>query len=186
MSEEPRKSYACLDTQGNTQYNCTDCAFIGITFNDLRSHVAVYHHKEVTNWNKDNYRCKYCIFKGTTIENLTLHIKDFHKEEYIKEIENDIRTTSDTLILESNTLNIDNSTIDHPKHYNTGKIEVIDFIEDQKLGFHLGNVVKYICRERKSNNEIERLEDLEKAIWYLKRYIEKEMYLDHKRENNVI
>lgn len=36
--------------------------------------------------------------------------------------------------------------VDHPAHYNTGSIEVIDFIEDQRLGFHLGNVVKYICR----------------------------------------
>lgn len=36
--------------------------------------------------------------------------------------------------------------VDHPAHYNKGKIEVIDFIEDQQLPFHLGNVVKYIAR----------------------------------------
>ena len=47
--------------------------------------------------------------------------------------------------------------IDHPEYYNLGKIEVIDFIEDQKLGFHLGNVVKYMCREGKAKNKIERL-----------------------------
>ena len=57
--------------------------------------------------------------------------------------------------------------INHPPHYNEGNIEVIDFIEDKKLGFHLGNVVKYICRESKGNY----LEDLEKAKWYLDREV---------------
>lgn len=33
------------------------------------------------------------------------------------------------------------NAVDHPSHYNKGKIEVIDFIEDQQLPFHLGNVV---------------------------------------------
>ncbi len=59
--------------------------------------------------------------------------------------------------------------VDHPPHYNVGKIEVIDFIEDQKLGFHLGNVVKYVCRaEHKGKTK----EDLEKASWYLKRHFD--------------
>ena len=58
--------------------------------------------------------------------------------------------------------------INHPPHYNTGRIEVIDFIEDQNLGFHLGNVVKYVCRSRHKGEE---LYDLGKAMWYLQRYI---------------
>ena len=32
--------------------------------------------------------------------------------------------------------------INHPSHYTTGKIEVIDFIEDKGFGFNRGNVVK--------------------------------------------
>lgn len=60
--------------------------------------------------------------------------------------------------------------VNHPNHYNTGKIEVIDFIEDQKLGFHLGNAVKYICRAGKKDPRKTK-EDLEKAIWYIERYI---------------
>ena len=56
----------------------------------------------------------------------------------------------------------------HPKHYNKGKYEVIDIIEGQKLGFHLGNAIKYILRAKYKDNEIL---DLKKAIWYLKRYI---------------
>ena len=56
--------------------------------------------------------------------------------------------------------------VHHPAHYNTGKIEVIDFIEDQQLGFHEGNVVKYICRAKHKETEIQ---DLKKAFWYLER-----------------
>lgn len=58
--------------------------------------------------------------------------------------------------------------VNHPSHYNAGKIEVIDFIEDQDLGFHLGNTVKYICRSAHKGTMIK---DLEKAAWYLDRQI---------------
>lgn len=50
-------------------------------------------------------------------------------------------------------------------HYNKGKIEVIEFIQDQGLNFALGNVVKYVCRAGfKSSSG---LEDLKKAKQYL-------------------
>ena len=62
------------------------------------------------------------------------------------------------------------STVDHPKHYNAGRIEVIDAIEDWGLGFHLGNVVKYCAR---ANHKDKPLEDLKKAQWYINRAIEK-------------
>ena len=39
-----------------------------------------------------------------------------------------------------------NDNVSHPSHYTDGKIEVIDFIEDKKLGFNLGNVIKYVCK----------------------------------------
>ena len=59
--------------------------------------------------------------------------------------------------------------IDHPAHYNPGNIEAISVIEDWNLDFHLGNVVKYICRSgKKDGNEAE---DLQKAFWYLQRKI---------------
>ena len=35
------------------------------------------------------------------------------------------------------------SRVDHPNHYNMGKYEVIDVIEDHDLNFNLGNVIKY-------------------------------------------
>lgn len=62
--------------------------------------------------------------------------------------------------------------IDHPSHYNRGKIEVIDFIEDQGLSFHLGNVIKYVTR---AGSKGDKLEDLKKARWYLDRYINEVM-----------
>lgn len=64
------------------------------------------------------------------------------------------------------------NTVNHPSHYNRGKIEVIDFIEDQGLSFHLGNVIKYITR---AGSKGDKLEDLKKARWYLDRYINEVM-----------
>lgn len=60
--------------------------------------------------------------------------------------------------------------VNHPSHYTDGTIEVIDFIEDKKLPFHLGNAVKYISRAGKKDPSKE-VEDLRKAVWYVNRYI---------------
>lgn len=63
----------------------------------------------------------------------------------------------------------DGDNVNHPRHYNVGKFEVIDVIEDWNLGFNTGNAVKYIARAKHKEKE---LEDLEKAAWYLNREIE--------------
>jgi len=62
--------------------------------------------------------------------------------------------------------------VDHPAHYNDGKIEVIDFIEDLGLseGFNLGNAVKYISRAGKKDAN-KTVEDINKAVWYIERQI---------------
>ena len=60
--------------------------------------------------------------------------------------------------------------VNHPSHYTDDKIEVIDFIEDKKLGFCLGNAVKYISRAGKKDPTKE-VEDLNKARWYIERRI---------------
>lgn len=59
--------------------------------------------------------------------------------------------------------------INNPSHYVTGGIETIDFIEAKVLGFNLGNVVKYISR---ADHKGKRIEDLEKARFYLDREIQ--------------
>ena len=58
--------------------------------------------------------------------------------------------------------------VNHPAHYTAGGIETIDFIEAKRLGYNLGNVVKYITRSDHKGNK---LEDLRKAQWYLTREI---------------
>ncbi len=59
-----------------------------------------------------------------------------------------------------------NDPVNHPSHYTKGKIEVADFIADQKLNFDRGNAVKYVCRAGAKDPEKE-IQDLEKAIWYI-------------------
>lgn len=68
--------------------------------------------------------------------------------------------------------NIEHDAVNHPSHYTRGKIEVIDFIEDQQFPYHLGNVIKYIAR---AGYKGDKLEDLKKARWYLDRYINEVM-----------
>lgn len=63
-----------------------------------------------------------------------------------------------------------NDPVNHPSHYTKGKIEVADFIADQKLNFDRGNAVKYVCRAGSKDPEKE-IQDLEKAIWYIKHEI---------------
>lgn len=62
--------------------------------------------------------------------------------------------------------------VNHPSHYNQGKIEVIEFIEDQNFqhGFHRGNALKYLARAGRKDAATE-VQDLEKAIWYIRREI---------------
>ena len=85
------------------------------------------------------------------------------------------------------------SNVTHPTHYNSGKIEVIEFIEDQDLNFSRGNAIKYIaragkklpagCEGRYSAKGIEvELEDLQKAAWYLAREIELLLAITQNRE----
>jgi hypothetical protein len=69
--------------------------------------------------------------------------------------------------------------VEHPPHYNAGKYEVIDVIDDvlsslERAGasgfetYCIGNVLKYVMRYRHKNG----VEDLKKAVWYAKRVIE--------------
>lgn len=67
--------------------------------------------------------------------------------------------------------------VNHPKHYNTGKIEVIDAIEEWEMGFCDGNVIKYIARHKHKGKPIE---DLKKAKWYLERLIQQ-----YEQENRI-
>ena len=58
--------------------------------------------------------------------------------------------------------------VNSPSHYKVGGIETIDFIEAKQLGYHLGNVIKYISR---ADHKDDKLENLKKAQWYLNRAV---------------
>jgi hypothetical protein len=62
--------------------------------------------------------------------------------------------------------------VDHPDHYggDNNPYEAIKIIEALGLDFHLGNVVKYISRAGKKSENV--LEDMQKAKWYLDRWLE--------------
>lgn len=85
-----------------------------------------------------------------------------------------------------------NDPVNHPTHYTSSSakcklceepIECIDVTEH--MGFCLGNAVKYIWRAglKGSGGMSQRektVQDLDKAIWYVKRHIEKlEKQIDH-------
>jgi hypothetical protein len=67
--------------------------------------------------------------------------------------------------------------INHPPHYNNSnahcecgrRIECIDVI--RHLGFNIGNAIKYLWRCEDKGNK---LQDLQKSLWYIKDEIEKE------------
>ena len=61
--------------------------------------------------------------------------------------------------------------VNNPAHYTQGKVEAIETIEnvltiDQFRGYLIGNAMKYIIRHEYKGGKL----DIEKAIWYLKRY----------------
>lgn len=56
--------------------------------------------------------------------------------------------------------------VNHPSHYTDGRIEVIDFIQDKKLNFCRGNIVKYVARAGKKGDKTKEIEDLKKARQY--------------------
>lgn len=64
--------------------------------------------------------------------------------------------------------------VNHPPHYNFGRVETIDYIEDclgaeGLIDYCMGNAMKYISRARYKGKL---MEDLKKAVWYLNKAIE--------------
>lgn len=61
-------------------------------------------------------------------------------------------------------------SINHPAHYNQGKVECIDALEALGIGvdYCRGNAIKYLWRISAKKND---LEDAKKARWYVDRLI---------------
>lgn len=126
--------------------------------------------------------CPECVTrysKKPKVETLKKVSHDLQKEEVAKqeiiatitkhmEAKPATRLTVTKVVEPDNVSTKKHDAVNHPSHYTRGNIEVIDFIEDQQLPYHLGNVVKYIARAGFKGDKIE---DLKKAQWYLNRYI---------------
>ena len=69
-----------------------------------------------------------------------------------------------------NNIKKENDPVNHPKHYteHPSGVECIQITEH--MNFCLGNAVKYIWRADLKHDAIE---DLEKAIWYIQRELDK-------------
>ena len=61
--------------------------------------------------------------------------------------------------------------VNHPKHYTSGTIECIDYINACNFDYLEGNIVKYITRYKHKNGVM----DLRKAEFYLRMLIEREL-----------
>ncbi len=122
----------------------------------------------------DNKYQKYSMIQSYKYDDddLIINIKETEliksiREKYIKDLmrccdsgikeKSDIKEDSDKKNL-SNSLN---------SHYKKHKIEPLDIIDDYKLDFYLGNVIKYILRSPYKGSEIE---DITKAKNYLELY----------------
>ncbi len=65
-------------------------------------------------------------------------------------------------------------------HYETGKdYDIIDVCKDYALNFNRGNILKYVARAGKKQDE---LQDLRKALDYLQREI---AYLEQKQKEYI-
>lgn len=74
--------------------------------------------------------------------------------------------------------------VDHPAHYNNGEIECIDAMlsaygKDSVQHFCLLNAFKYLWRSEHKNGK----EDLDKAIWYIRKYLELEESNERTEQN---
>lgn len=87
--------------------------------------------------------------------------EQMEKEEMLKALERELEE--------------EDIVVDHPPHYETGRFECIEVMEEalgreEVKDFCLCNAFKYLYRCTRKNG----LEDLKKARWYLNRRIEME------------
>ena len=68
--------------------------------------------------------------------------------------------------------NTTNDLVNSPKHYTSGSIECIDFIDSCGYGldFCLANAIKYLTRCKLKGTMVQ---DIRKAIWYANHAVEK-------------
>lgn len=124
----------------------------------------IYEAKHGTVIGEDGFEFTSWARLGSTFANLQEWFAKWYIFEFVDEIIPDLADKTCTI------KNSGDDPVNHPSHYTSGKIEVADFIADQKLNFDRGNAVKYVCRAGKKDPTKE-IQDLEKAIWYIQHEI---------------
>ena len=110
---------------------------------------------------------RYAIYSNFT-ENIN-DLPEIHYSDFVASIEAVKESkTVDNILMSHEVRDNKPDMVNHPPHYTVNGIEVIDVIENYKLNYRLGNVVKYVLRSDLKGN---RLQDLKKALWYLQREI---------------
>lgn len=124
----------------------------------------------------------------TIFDELLSYIQNCTKEK-IKHVLNEMQhghqpaelTLLQDKLLQDLGVTIDNNQasddpVNHPSYYADGNIEVIDYIEDKNLDYHLGTAIKYISRagkkrEQGMTDKEKEIQDLQKAVWFINRKI---------------
>lgn len=120
--------------------------------------------------------CEHCEFNEERPIEFDIHMNDPFIDTVIDYLDDKSEDEYDAHDQDGYDDQNENDAVNHPSYY-CGNIEVIDFIEDKNLGYHLGNAVKYISRAGKKREEgmsdtDKMIEDLRKAVWYINRKIE--------------
>lgn len=108
--------------------------------------------------------------------NVRLHGMDFTPDELvdrIRELEALKTPTIENFADEEPSDQPKNDNVNHPSHYETGKFECIEVMQEvfgtaAVMSFCKGNAFKYVYRMDRKNGT----EDAKKAIWYLNKYLE--------------
>ena len=114
-------------------------------------------------WTSANNRCKYCCYEtGDCYGKDCAHgIEVWLNAPCANEPENlpaehvDLQKVSEKVC----------DNMNHPSHYNSNEIDIIDFIEDKGLDYCLGKAVIHISAGQSVKN-------LQKSIWYINKKIQ--------------
>lgn len=131
----------------------------------------------IKNWKPGGQFFRMETSKGVEIGNegmQSIHFGPFSKEEadfieakVVSELTEKETKPSKEETEPSKEENVKEDLVNHPKHY-TSHPSGIETIEITRwMNFNLGNSVKYILRSGKKSEDTA-VQDLEKAIWYLK------------------
>ena len=120
-----------------------------------------------SNWSDDEIRVALKTFGSRTRTRLyTVAVTELERRGYSVEgtsAKKIVDTGQPALIPQVELIDL----VNQPPHYTHAAIEVIDLIEIFNLDFREGSAVKYILRWRHKGG----IQDLEKAIWYIRRII---------------